>query len=111
MSHITKILGERIRIYRLKSELSQEALAEKAGLHPTYIGQIERGEKNATIESIEKIVLALDISFETLFENIISNNKNVNTTAINCYNLILSQNGNIQNELLEIISRIINITK
>ena len=43
---------------------------EKAELHHTYIGQLERGEKNATIESIYKVTTALDIPLSALFENI-----------------------------------------
>ena len=61
MSNISKVLGQRIRNYRILAGLSQEKLAELSGCHPTYIGQIERGEKNATIESIEKISLALNV--------------------------------------------------
>lgn len=62
MSAMTKLIGLRIRNYRIQSGLNQEQLAELAGCHPTYIGQIERGEKNATIESILKITKALKIS-------------------------------------------------
>lgn len=50
--------------------MSQEELAEKCELHPTYIGQLERGEKNATLESIEKVANGLSISLSRLFENI-----------------------------------------
>ena len=71
MSDITKILGQRIRNYRTAKGLSQEKLAELSGCHPTYIGQIERGEKNATIESIEKIAAALNVSLSKLFEKLI----------------------------------------
>ena len=53
MSDIAKIIGQRIRNYRTQKGLSQEKLAELAGCHPTYIGQLERGEKNATLESVE----------------------------------------------------------
>ena len=53
MSDIAKILGQRIRNYRTSKGLSQEKLAELSGCHPTYIGQLERGEKNATVESVE----------------------------------------------------------
>ena len=52
MSEITKWVGQRIRNYRVRSKLSQEQLAERSGCHPTYIGQVERGEKNATLDSI-----------------------------------------------------------
>ena len=52
MSEIAKIIGQRLRCYRIQSGLSQEKVAERSGCHPTYIGQVERGEKNATLESI-----------------------------------------------------------
>ena len=55
MSDIAKIIGQRIRNYRTQKGLSQEKLAELAGCHPTYIGQLERGEKNATVDSISRI--------------------------------------------------------
>lgn len=45
MSAMTKLIGLRIRNYRIQSGLNQEQLAELAGCHPTYIGQNERGEK------------------------------------------------------------------
>ena len=50
MSEIAKFIGQRIRNYRTQQNLSQEKLAEMAGCHPTYIGQLERGEKNAEQE-------------------------------------------------------------
>ena len=64
--------------------------SEKAGLHPTYIGQVERGEKNATIESIEKICIALDLPLEDLFNKIITTDFK-QRTAQKCYDLIISQ--------------------
>lgn len=70
MSEIAKLIGKRIRNYRNNLGLSQEKLAELSGCHPTYIGQIERGEKNATLESIEKISAALNIPLSKLFEKL-----------------------------------------
>ena len=53
--------GNKVRERRLELELSQEELAERAGVHRTYIGMIERAEKNITLENIEKIAKALEI--------------------------------------------------
>lgn len=63
-------LGLRIRYYRKQRKISQEKLAELSSLHPTYIGQVERGEKNATIESLFHIARGLDIPLSKLFEHI-----------------------------------------
>ena len=51
--------GEKVREERHKLGLSQEELASRAGVHRTYIGMIERAEKNITLENIEKIAKAL----------------------------------------------------
>jgi len=59
--------GHKIRQERLKQNLSQEELAEKANLHRTYIGMIERAEKNITLINIEKISNALGVSISELF--------------------------------------------
>ena len=61
-------IGKRIRARRHALGMSQEALAERADLHYTYIGQIERGEKNASIETMLKLCAALDTTLEKLFE-------------------------------------------
>lgn len=63
-----KILGENIRKYRVMKEISQEKLAEYCGLHRTYIGAVERGERNISIDNIEKIANALDVYITELFE-------------------------------------------
>ena len=53
--------GQRVRAERNKQGLSQEELAANAGLHRTYIGMIERAEKNITLKNIEKIANALGV--------------------------------------------------
>jgi DNA-binding helix-turn-helix protein len=53
--------GKKVREYRTQKGISQEKLAEIASLHRTYIGMIERAEKNITLINIEKIAKALDI--------------------------------------------------
>lgn len=49
---------------------SQETFADAAGLHRTYIGSIERGEQNVSIDNIERIAKALKISLAKLFEKL-----------------------------------------
>ena len=65
---ILKVFGNRIRQLRLEMRLSQEELAEIAGVHRTYIGMIERAEKNITLCNIEKIASALNIRLTDLFD-------------------------------------------
>lgn len=64
--------GKKVREERLRQRLSQEQLAEKAGVHRTYIGMIERAEKNITLENIEKIAKALGMNPAELlkFDNV-----------------------------------------
>lgn len=61
--------GDKIREERLKQGLSQEELAKIAGVHRTYIGMIERAEKNITLENIEKLARALKINLADIFNN------------------------------------------
>lgn len=56
------IVALNIRKYRLQQHLSQEMLAELANLHRTYIGSVERGERNISIDNIERIAKALKIN-------------------------------------------------
>lgn len=66
---IIEKFGQKVRDERLKQNLSQEELAAKAGVHRTYIGMIERAEKNITLLNIEKISKALSISISKLLED------------------------------------------
>lgn len=66
---IKKRFGKAIRRRRRELDLSQEKLAEMAELHRTYISNIERGELNPSLETMEKLVNALNISFAALFTN------------------------------------------
>lgn len=60
--------GKTIQSMRKDRNLSQEMLAEKAGLHRTYIGMIERAEKNVTLINIQRIANALGVTIKDLFE-------------------------------------------
>lgn len=59
--------GQRIREERNRRRLSQEELADKAGVHRTYIGMVERGEKNITLLNIQRIAQALSRSISEMF--------------------------------------------
>ena len=59
--------GKIIKELRIERGLSQEELGHKAGLHRTYIGMIERAEKNITIENINKLSKALGVPLSSIF--------------------------------------------
>ncbi|WP_370030036.1 helix-turn-helix domain-containing protein [Qipengyuania mesophila] len=64
-----KGIGLKLRAAREAAGLSQEGLAEKAGLDRTYIGGVERGERNISILSLKKIANALDLSLKAVFDD------------------------------------------
>jgi transcriptional regulator with XRE-family HTH domain len=68
MQDIRKRFGARIRKLRTDRGLSQEALADLAGLHRTYIGSVERGEQNLSLLNIERIAATLGVSLAELFK-------------------------------------------
>lgn len=63
-------LGKNIRQLRLEKGLSQEALADLCGLHRTYMGGIERGERNVSLLNIVRIAKALDVNITELVRDI-----------------------------------------
>lgn len=103
MSEIAKAIGQRIRNYRTKQGLSQEKLAELSGCHPTYIGQLERGEKNATIESIEKIAVALNVSLSRLFDKLGGQDHNDRDIPLECYEFLSAKTAEEQEHLYRIV--------
>lgn len=70
MSNINIKFGEKVRELRIKQGLSQEQFAALAEVHRTYIGMIERAEKNISLSNIEKIAKALGLKVKDLFDNI-----------------------------------------
>lgn len=107
MSELSKFIGQRIRNYRLQQKLSQEKLADLSGCHPTYIGQIERGEKNATLESIEKIASALGVPLSKLFEKLGDESAN-DSIPLKCYELFSAKNTDEQEQLYRILLELDN---
>lgn len=66
--HVKLLFGRAIRNERLLLHISQEELADRAGLHRTYISDVERGTRNVSLESIGKLAAALEVSVAGLFE-------------------------------------------
>ena len=66
--NINILFGRRVRELREENRISQEELANLTGFHRTYIGQIERAEKNITLKNIEKIANSFNIEIKELFD-------------------------------------------
>jgi len=70
MSELMKVIGNRIKNIRNGKKLSQEKLSLTANINRSYLGQLERGEKSATIDLLDKIAYALDVPLEELISQI-----------------------------------------
>ena len=90
MSEIAKFIGQRIRNYRTQQNLSQEKLAEMAGCHPTYIGQLE------------KIASALNIPLSRLFEKL-DDNEQEDSIPLKCYEFVSAKTKAEQKHLYKML--------
>jgi transcriptional regulator with XRE-family HTH domain len=66
VSDVQVRFGERLRQVRMAQGISQEKLAELAGLHRTYVSSVERGERNISLVNIEKLALAMGVTPKAL---------------------------------------------
>jgi len=78
MSELVKSIGVTIRNLRKAKNWSQEELGFQSNVHPSYIGVIERGEKSISIDSLEKVLNGLNITFEDFFK-VVGSTENINT--------------------------------
>ncbi|MBR1618265.1 helix-turn-helix transcriptional regulator [bacterium] len=67
-SNINKIVGKKIKLERIKRDLSQEQLADLSNISKNFVGAIERGESSPTIETLAKIANAFEISLPELID-------------------------------------------
>jgi transcriptional regulator with XRE-family HTH domain len=65
-----KLIGEAVRLYRKRASLTQEQLAERAELHPVYVGEVERGEQTVSIHALTKIAKALKVRLRDLIHDL-----------------------------------------
>jgi transcriptional regulator with XRE-family HTH domain len=70
MVDIRRNFGTRVRELRTARGLSQEAFAHQAGINRTYLGDIERGQRNVSLENIHRIAVALGLSLSELFQGV-----------------------------------------
>jgi XRE family transcriptional regulator, regulator of sulfur utilization len=61
-----KLIGEAVRKYRKRAKLTQERLAEKADLHPVYVGELERGEQTVSVHALMRLSRALNVRVRDL---------------------------------------------
>lgn len=125
MNELSKIIGFNIKVLRNKKGISQERLAELSKVHRTYIGKIERGEKNISIQSIYAITTALDISLNEFFslvepsfpssdnssinDNLIVERNNVEYSPIHEFiDIIQNANPNDQKRIIEAVKFMVN---
>lgn len=67
-SSISRLFGSAVRARRTAAGISQEKLAERSGLHPTYISMVERGVRNPTLDAASRIAKALKVTLHSLIE-------------------------------------------
>jgi len=100
---IKKQLGKRIKEIRKIKRLTQEELAEKADMATSYIAMIERGEKNPTLNFIEKIATGLDVNLYQLFSFTIEGLKSKKEASIEELHNLLNLSPYIRKASLSII--------
>lgn len=66
VSETRDLLARNLRLIRAERGISQEELADRAGLHRTFVGSVERGERNISIDNIEKLAKALEVMASSL---------------------------------------------
>ncbi|MBE5905399.1 MAG: helix-turn-helix transcriptional regulator [Lachnospiraceae bacterium] len=96
-------IGKRIRFYRNQCELTQEELAEKCDVHPTYIGQLERGEKTPSLDVLFRISKHLQVSMTFLLDDVETILSSKSSSTFNIYQRVMQLPSKKQKALIEIL--------
>lgn len=109
---ISKELGMKIRYYRKEKRITQERLAELCGFHPTYIGQLERGEKNASIETLYRVSRGLSVSMCSLLGEMEStlDRQEQSDVPLQIYHQLLAVPPRKQEQIYKIIQEILDLS-
>jgi transcriptional regulator with XRE-family HTH domain len=110
MGTIRSMIGERLRGYRISKGLTQEDLADLADVHFTYIGKIERGEINFTIDSIVNVSTALNVSLDELFRYSQPTKENEGHDLSLIVSLLQNRNIEDQKKALHLLEFVLNWT-
>ena len=105
---IYKKLGENIKQERLKHHLTQDQLSEKLNISTSYLGRIERGERNIPLSTLIKIADLLDVSIDYLLKDS-SNKYNSDSLSFEFHNLIQNLSISEKNVILDMILSLIHI--
>ena len=70
---LSKAIGSRIQVLRMRKKLTQVELAKLAKVHRSYLAAVETGDRNISLESLDKIIHALDIDYDNFFKDLIIN--------------------------------------
>lgn len=98
---IYKLLGQRIRLERFKNNWTQEKLAEMVDISSAYMGQIERGERSVPLDTLLKIAVALNVSFDYLLMDSLPHNEEASKDEL--FRLIFTRSKEEQKIALDMI--------
>ena len=104
--NILELVGERIRSVRTQRKLSQQALAEKAGLSYKHVGEVERGQVNVSLETLHKMAVAMDIEVCALLADLCEKSQSHEyDRAITLLQMLDDKGIAMACELLEVVGR------
>lgn len=106
MDTLVKLVGFNIKQIRKSKNMTQDELSEKCGLQTSYLAGVERGDRNITLQSLERIILGLEVSptYFFRFENL-----DFNQDYLEKKELLVLLNNLIQNKSEEEVRMILNI--